>query len=152
MGNAADYTIPVWHPLVVHFPIATLVLAAVVALVWAVSADARWLLAGCFLAVAGSVGAAVAYLSGDAMKEQAAGVPIVDQLVASHERFALFTLLSAIVAAVAWLAVAFRQRGNAIPPSVVVRLAVTGLSLVAGALVLRAGHLGGLMVWGAPAP
>lgn len=141
-----DYTIPVWHPVVVHLPVAALVLAAVASLVWAVSADARWLLTATYLAVAGAFGAILAYVTGDAVREQAEGVPVVDALVTTHVKFAVATLVASLITAAVFVVVQSRARGSAR-----VRWLMFLLSLVCAVLVLCASHIGGLMVWGTPA-
>ena len=161
MDSFADYTIPVWHPLVVHLPIAALALAGLATVVWVVTSHRGWFVACVFLSVAGAIGAAAAYLSGDAMLEQAAGVPVVDELVGLHERLGLLTLLSSILAAICWVAVAVANKKSAGQVgtsadgsgfSVWIRLALVLITVVAAALGLRTGHLGGIMVWGVPPP
>ena len=161
MDSFADYTIPVWHPLVVHLPIAALALAGVASLIWALTRHRGWFVACVFLSVAGAVGAAAAYLSGDAMLEQAAGVPVVDELVGLHKQLGLLTLLSAIIGAICWAAVAIANpktaglegaQADRRAPSNWIRAGLVLVTLVAAFLGLRTGHLGGIMVWGVPAP
>jgi uncharacterized membrane protein len=181
MDGSVEYTIPVWHPTLVHFPIALLLLGVVPAVVWCLTTDRRWLLAGWFIAVVGVVGTLAAYLTGDTMVQQAEGVPIVEALVGTHERFAIATLIASIVSAVAWSGVALADRAQirramrrategdarrategdarratlsdtANAPSWPVRLLVLALATAAAVLVVRTGHIGGLMVWGVPVP
>jgi len=161
MDGIVDYTIPVLHPFAVHFPVALLPACAVAAIVWLVKCDRRWLLAGWYLAVAGALGAVVAYATGDVMKEQSEGVPVVELVVGMHERFGVATLVLSIIAAVMWTAVGLTRqppdehggRSHAVSSEVrlPVRVLVVLVSLAAAAFALRAAHLGGLMVWGVPA-
>lgn len=153
MNSSIDYTIPVWHPQFVHFPIALLLLAVVPAAVWCVTTDRRWLIVGWFMTVAGALGAVAAYVTGDTVKEQSEGVPIVEALVDLHEKFAVATLIVSLIAAALSSAAVYADRRQPLgKPSVPLRALVLVLAIAAAVLVFRTAHLGGLMVWGVPAP
>jgi uncharacterized membrane protein len=161
MDGSVEYTIPVWHPTLVHFPIALLIVGFAPAIIWCLTTDRRWLLTGWFIAAVGVVATVAAYLTGDAMKHQAEGVPIVEALVGTHERFAVATLIASLLSAVAWTGVALADRasvrranhgGIAPAPSWAVRVLVLAIATATALLALRTGHIGGLMVWGVPAP
>src|SRR5690606_10357922 len=104
MNSSIDYTIPVWHPQLAHFPIALLLIAVVPAVIWCITTDRRWMLAGWFITVAGAAGAVAAYVTGDTVKGQSEGVPIVEALVDTHEKFAIATLIVSLVLAALWSA------------------------------------------------
>ncbi len=144
-----DYTIPVLHPLAVHFPVALLMAAAPVAVVWAWRRTAFWRGALAALLVLGALGAGAAYATGGAMAEQSEGVPIVDLFVAQHARLGAWTLGVSLAAALAVLTLAaWEARGLRLPTPL--RWAAVGLALAAALLAAWTGHLGGLMVWGVP--
>lgn len=150
MEGVGEYVIPVWHPIVVHLPLAALVLAAFAAIVWLVRGDRSWLLTTAYLSIAGAVGAAAAYITGDAVYQQSEGVPVVEALVGSHKSAALATLLVSIVVAALWLAALTRRSSDVRPIPPILRWGMVVLAVAAAILVVRAGHLGGLMTWGAP--
>lgn len=145
-----DYTIPVWHPIAVHFPIALLLVAAGAALVWAVRGTDFWRGALLALLALGTVGAFVARLTGEAMEEQSEGVPIVEALVEQHETGATWTLVLAATATLALVGVLVAERRGR-PSGAVARWGVALLAVAAAVAVGWTGHLGGLMVWGVPA-
>ena len=153
MEAVSDYVIPVWHPLVVHLPLAALLLAAISAVIWLARPRSHWLQTTTYLALAGAVGAAAGYLTGDAMYQQSEGVPIVEALVGAHKTAGLITLIVSIVSAAVWLAATMPRKepaDGAIPR--LWRLGMVALAVAAAAFAVRAGHLGGLMTWGAPPP
>lgn len=85
------------------------------------------------------------------MYQQSEGVPIVEALIGAHKTAALITLILSIVSAAVWFAAAAsRQR----PPDSAIprfgRWAMVALAIAVAVFAFRAGHLGGLMTWGAP--
>ncbi len=155
MDAVFRYHIPELHPLAVHFPIALLLAAALAALIWMVWGAPFWRRVTCLLATAGAAGALFAWFTGDAMAEQAAGVPIVDELVDLHERMALYALIAALLASatlglLTWAASASRRGrfADSAPDRLPYRLAAGLLALLAAALTAWAGHIGATMTWG----
>ena len=149
------YQIPVLHPVVVHFPIAFLILAAVTSLVWLVKGSSFWRNVTLILLVAGFVGGLGAYFTGGAAKEFAEGSARLELFGEQHEALALLTLVAAGLALFLLTAyVGAYTRGLSTQSVerdlIVVRIIVTALVLAAAVLVGRTGHLGGLMVWGQP--
>ncbi len=149
MDQVLQYEIPVLHPIVVHFPIGLLVGAAVVGAVWLMRGTGFWRNSLCVVSVMGALGAAFAYLTGEAMEEAAEGNPIVEEIGEFHETLGLVTLIASLVATAAvgivvWMG---RRRGAPADP-MVVRLIVFALVSAAAILVLITGHAGGVMVWG----
>lgn len=149
MDQVLQYEIPVLHPIAVHFPIALLVAAAVVAAVWLARGTGFWRNSLAVVSVMGAVGTAFAYFTGEAMEQAAEGNPIVEEIGEFHETLGLITLIASLVATVAILAVAWigKTRGVSADPAVV-RLIVFLLVAAAAVLVLITGHAGGVMVWG----
>lgn len=147
------YEIPVLHPVLVHFPIAFLLLAAVTALVWLGWGTRFWRDVTLMLLIAGFVGGVAAYVTGGAAEERAEGKPQVQQLSGQHESAALLTLMSSGLALFALAAYVGASRRFSRPNDrdmPMVRAVVAVLALVSAVLVARTGHLGGLMVWGQP--
>ena len=153
MEQVFEYTIPQLHPLLVHFPLALLLLAAGVVLVWALTDGGFWLRAGTLLSGLGAIGALLALRSGEAMEDDAAGAPLVDALLPLHEQAAEWTVWMAFALAALLIAVLFgsdrlwAHRPNIPLP---VRLGVLLLAVLVAALVAWTGHIGGVMVWGVP--
>ena len=154
----------VWHPAVVHFPIAFLALAGPVALVWAVRGGAvlRW--ATLALLVLGTVGVVVARQTGETLEHDVEGEPRVERYLDAHEQAADWTLWLGLAAtlAVGAAEVQARRTGTTADRgttatgrggALALRLAGAALALMTAAAVARTGHLGGLMTWGAaPVP
>lgn len=149
-------SIPPWnqiHPLVVHFPIALLLLAPVL-LVLGISlpgSGARWLrLAAFILVLVGTAGAVVAVMSGEAGEDAAAGVAGADAVLERHEEFAelarnvflgLAGAFAVLLAVESWRREKLSRRARTIA-WVVYLVAYAG-----GALILaNAAHQGGRLV------
>jgi len=92
------------------------------------------------------------YLTGDVLKEQSEGTPIVEELVHTHEDAAIIGLiLTGLALLVLLLSRRFSDRDTTragIRP--LVRLLVTIVALAAGILIAWTGHIGATMVWGVP--
>ncbi|NNF03720.1 MAG: hypothetical protein HKN17_04560 [Rhodothermales bacterium] len=152
MDQIFDYTIPVLHPVVVHFPIALSVAAAVCAWVWLASDRVVWLQAVFYLSAGAFAGAVAAWLTGEEMEEQSEGVSIVETFVETHEALGLWSMISlGVVAAVAVLTIRYvrhdASRAGAAP---VVRWTMAVLVTAAAVLIGVTAHFGGIMVWGVP--
>ena len=147
-----DYTIPYQHPLAVHFPVVLLLLGAGAALLYLVWGRPAWRLAALVLVALGAGTAVWANQTGETLYESVEGEPMVELVVATHERAADWTVWTSIVAALALGAASWwaRRREVGVPEPWALRLAAVPAG-VAALLVLWASHLGGLMVWGVPA-
>lgn len=149
MDAVLQYRIPELHPLIVHFPLTLLMTAAFTAVVWMWRGTAFWRGVTLLLTVMGTISGYFAFVTGEAMKEQAEGVPIVEELAGLHEEMALYTLSAACVATLLigiqarWMR---RRRRETDPPAS--RLAIGLLIVAVGALVAWTGHIGATMVWG----
>ena len=147
-----DYVIPTWHPFLVHFPIVLLLLAGGLSVGYAVTGRALWrTLTGAALGL-GTLGALFANRTGEALHDEVEGTPIVEVFVEQHEEFGEWALWLGAGATLVWLGVTVWQRRTArsldVRDPLWARLLLAGLALAAAVLVLRAGHLGGIMVWG----
>jgi uncharacterized membrane protein len=126
------------HPLLIHFPIALVIVAAAAESASVMTADARWR----FLAVANLRAAAVlALVAASAGWRLAAADETVASALLEWHRWVGTAATAATVGAAAttWLERTHRLGGVRI-----YRCALRG----AAGLVGAAGHLGGLLVWG----
>jgi uncharacterized membrane protein len=142
--------IPYWHPVVVHFPIALLIFGAGTAAMYAVVGRAFWRGVTLLAFAAGTLGAWAAVWTGETIYEAVEGTPIVEALVETHEEFGEWALWLGVATTLVLVGItlwARRTKRDAADP-LLLRLVVLALALAAAALVARAGHLGGTMVWG----
>ena len=166
----------VWHPALVHFPIAFLALAGPAALVWALRGSVYWRRVTLLLLALGTVGVVAARQTGESLEESVEGEPRAERYLEAHEQAANWTLgLAAASLLLVGAAEAMSRRGRprgttdlvygpatdsygaasttaAMPGRSGGALALRGagalLALLAAASVVRTGHLGGLMTWG----
>ena len=124
------------HPLLIHFPIALVVVAALAEFVAIVTADERWRTVAIGNVRAGAVFALLAAVAGWrlALAPQMEASPVLEW----HRWLGT-------VAAGAALAAALATGGIRRRSAVTYRTAL----FAAGTLVAVTGHLGGLLVWGA---
>ena len=153
MDAVLQYEIPVFHPLVVHFPIALILVGALTAVVWVARGTVFWRQCILWLFSLGLVGGIVAYKTGETLREHTEGTPIVEELGDRHEDMAFYTLLvvAAMVLLMALLTL-WREKRMALEPTkpdpLIARLVLMLVALAAAALVAWTGHIGGTMVWG----
>ena len=153
MEPLRTYEIPLLHPLVVHFPIAMVFAGTVAVLIWISKPSAFWYRCATLAYLAGALAAVSAYFTGEAAKEAAQDVPIVDEIVDLHEQMAIFTLAVTLVTLLALVLTRPKLLSGATdepPPARGVRIAIGVLAIAAAILVAWTSHLGGLMVWGVP--
>lgn len=149
--------LPPWeglHPLVVHFPIALLMVAPVLVilgLIWFTQHRALFI-AGLVLMTLGTASAYLAVATGEAAHELVSGPPPLMATMEAHEELAetarlLFTILTLVYAALVLGPVLARKdfgRGVTTIAHVVFILVYLGCTLV----LANAGHLGGVLVHG----
>lgn len=146
------YDIPVWHPFVVHFPIALLLLGGAVAVAYLVTGRGLWRAVTGLVVGTGALGAWVANATGEAMYTHVEGTPIVEELVGRHESLGAWAMWVGAAAFLAWLGVSlWRWRTANDRPArdpIGLRLLVAVPAVTSAILVVLTGRLGGLMVWG----
>ncbi|MDX1530616.1 MAG: DUF2231 domain-containing protein, partial [Rhodothermales bacterium] len=109
-----DYTIPVWHPAVVHFPIALLVFGAASAAAYAAVGRPFWRRVALLAFVPGTALAGVAIETGEALYDEVEGTPIVEELVGRHETLAEWTFWIGVLVTLALAAAeVWRRRARA---------------------------------------
>jgi uncharacterized membrane protein len=144
------YSIPELHPLAVHFPVVLILVAAGFALLWLVRDRKRWLSLALWTESLGFIGSGAAYLSGESMKQQSEGVPVVEELIRMHEQAALYSLIlvgaSVILIALARVVLDRDDSRPGVHPFLRVLVAI--FALVAAVLIAWTGHVGATMVWG----
>lgn len=148
--------IPSWegmHPLVVHFPVALLLVAPLLVMLGIVlRAHARGLtIGGVVLMALGTAGAWVAILTGEAATELVKhGAPAVLEAIERHRAAAgnvrtVFTVLTLLFAGLMWLPANVARR---LSPRAHLGLTLVLLAAYGGAtlLLVKAAHHGGLLV------
>lgn len=147
---------PTWdnlHPIIIHFPIALLLVAPLFIFLGLVRPAKLWAfsMAALLLMLLGTAGAYIAVETGEATAQLVDQTPRVHAAIEEHQAYAektrlIFTVLTALFALLAVAPLAFRK----LKPAPI--LAAQGLFLVvymASCLVLaRTGHLGGRLVHG----
>lgn len=149
----SGYRIPYLHPLVVHFPVVLLLLAAGAGAVYAAVGTAVWRVAALLFLALGAVGAWAAGQTGEILEEDVEGEPMAELFLDAHEDAAGWTLWIAAAGALAFaMATGARWRRRTEPGEepLLLRLALLPLALAPAGLVAYTAHLGGLMTWGVP--
>jgi len=152
LDQLAEYTIPILHPVIVHFPVALSWVALVCASIWLFRDKQVWLRNTIYLECAAVIGAFFAVRTGEAMKEQSEGVPMVDQFVEYHESMGersmwlLLVTIGVLLAGQWYTGRDMNRAGSAVPIRIVGFLFVLAVALLIGVT----SHSGGIMVWGIP--
>jgi uncharacterized membrane protein len=146
--------IPDWnglHPLVVHFPVALLLVAPVLVLVGlALERQRAFLFAGLLVMALGTVGAWVAVETGEAAGELAERMPGVEPVLERHGEMAettrtLFTVLTLVYAGLLFAPLALKRQ-----PRRLADVGAHGLFLAAYAAaavyLAQTAHQGGILV------
>ncbi|GBC95706.1 hypothetical protein HRbin16_01499 [bacterium HR16] len=150
------YQIPILHPVVVHYPIAFILLAVLTALAWLGWGTRFWRNVTLILLIAGFIGGLGAYFTGEGAEEFGEGSTRVEQLGEPHHSAALLTLVATglslfVLAAYTGASRRLLSSGNPDEKDMpIVRVVVAVLVIASAVLAARTGHLGGLMVWGQP--
>lgn len=152
VDQLADYSIPVLHPVVVHFPVALSVVALFTVGIWLFRNATAWWRVTLLLQSLSFLGAFVAVRTGEIMEEQSEGVAMVDQFVDLHETMGeralwLLGLSLAMLLVTRWIGA--RETDHA---GIRLRWRLLGFIavLVAVIFVGLTAHIGGLMTWGVP--
>jgi uncharacterized membrane protein len=127
------------HPLLVHFPIALVIVAAASEAGWIATSDRRWRSLAVLNVRVGAVFAVAAAAAGWRLASAAGFEPTL--LLECHRWLGASAAVSASVVA----AVTFRADARSDGRLWIYRVALFGGAL----LVAAAGHSGGLLVWGA---
>lgn len=147
--------IPNWdglHPLIVHFPVALLLIVPLFVVAGLIAPPVRHglFVAALMLMIAGTAGAYLAVETGEAAARIADRTPEINQMIERHSHLAettrlLFTILTGI-----WLVVlvAFYVRREKLTPRLGVAVVLLFLVLYSGATIYVANtaHLGGRLV------
>lgn len=151
MESVFQYKLPVWHPQAVHFPVALLLTAAVVAIIWSLQDREAWRTMLLLLLGLGTASGLIAYQTGERLLEHVEGTPIVELLVDAHAQSAYYTLLisgASFVILTLYTLARSRFRPRTAGDPLVVRLIVLIAVLSAASFVAWTAHIGGTMVWG----
>jgi len=148
----AEYTIPVLHPVVVHFPIALSLMALFTAGIWLFRNTNGWWRTTLLLQLFAAVGALMAVRTGEVMEEQSEGVMMVDQFVEYHETLGERALWLLVVSVVVLLGVRWMGGREVDHAGVRLRWRLLAFVVVLSAVVAvwMTAHVGGIMTWGVP--
>ena len=153
LDQILNYTIPVNHPLVVHFPVALGFVALAFALGWVVRNRVYWLHVTCWLTFLAWIGTLVALKTGETMEEQGEGIAIIDEFVHLHEQMGERASW-ALGVCILWLLFAIWHSRNDVTRSgtrLWIRLVAMVLLVIAAVFIGITSHIGGIMTWGVPA-
>lgn len=131
------------HLWITHLPIVGSILGALVLVygLWTKSNQTK--IASYILFIISSIGAGIAYLTGEAAEEAVEHIAGVSKdLIEQHEDFAMFALISLIVLGVASIAALFLTLRKSLFTRTAA-LVVLFISLISFGLVARTGYLGG---------
>ncbi|MCC7146228.1 MAG: hypothetical protein IT443_07255 [Phycisphaeraceae bacterium] len=147
--------LPAWenlHPLIVHFPVALLLVAPIFILLAILCPPQRlgFVLAALVLLWLGTFGSILAIETGEAAEGMINQTPQITAVLHEHEEFAEWTrdaFLALSVLYSAWVILHWRVKSFARPKLVLLALAIfLLLTLAADLLVINTGHRGGRMV------
>jgi uncharacterized membrane protein len=152
--------LPPWegvHPLIVHFPIALLLVAplfVLLGLLPRIGGAFRW--AALVLLVLGTTGAYVAVEAGEAAKELVVQTPRISEVLSRHEELgesveAIFTIVTAVYAVVLIVPPVLKKtgllkKGLPRPIPLIGQLVVLAALLVCSLVLANTGDLGGRLV------
>lgn len=135
------------HPLVVHFPIAGLIIAAALDLAALAIRRPDLSAAALYVQAIAAAGAVASYFSGEAAEEGAEhaleGQPLVEAVLERHEDLGKILMIAAVVLVLGRAALASKGLADAAGAKV----AVAALSLAVAALVGVTGYYGGELVY-----
>lgn len=150
INDVFQYSIPILHPVIVHFPVALCVMGLIFCAGWLIRNQPFWLNATTWVLGPAFLGAILALRTGEAMEEQSEGVAMVDEFVHLHETFAERTTWLLGIAFV-WLLVArwlAREDVTHSGSKLWVRWLAFVLVLATAIMMGFTGHIGGIMTWG----
>ena len=148
-------TLPSWdsiHPLIVHFPIALIIVAPIFVIMSMVFRKSALPLGACALSLMamGTVGAILAVETGEAGAELAERTPGVEAALEKHEELAETTRTMLIVVTVVYALIvaaplAMKKLMDPVP-STLLNVSFLALYLVGASFLINTAHQGGLLV------
>ncbi len=129
------------HPMVVHFPVALLLVSAVFEIVYLINKDPFYRRAGFYLFVLGALGVAAAVITGN-LAEEAVESEAIERFLEAHEEAGQLTLIIVIITFIVRLVLQIMDKYHGIYQWVF--LALFAISLVA---MVRTAYLGGELVY-----
>ena len=135
------------HPLIVHFPIAGLIMAALLDLGALLVRRPDLSAAALYVQAIAAAGAVAAYLSGDAAEEHAEhaleGAPLAHAVLERHEDLAKIVMVAAVAVVVARGVLTYKAWADGAGAKAAVAALSLGLALAVGAT----GYFGGQLVY-----
>ncbi len=130
------------HPMVVHFPIALLIVGVIADITGVVLKKEFFTRAAFYLLLLGTIGLGVTYLSGEAAGEGVVETGSLKMALEAHEDAAKLTLWAMVVTAVVRIALIVIKKMKGVLHWVSVGLFVIGV-----ATMVRTAHYGGELVY-----
>lgn len=130
------------HPMIVHFPIALLIIGFLSDLFGLISKQKFFSTAGFYLLVLGAAGVIAAYLTGNLAGDGVTEIGSLGQALETHEGAAILTLWLVAAAAVVRIRLVVMKKYSGILKGV-----AFGLFLLGVASVARTGYYGGELVY-----
>jgi uncharacterized membrane protein len=133
------------HLLINHLPIIGSILGALVLIHGIGVKSNQTIIAAYYIFILCALGAAIAYLTGEAAEESIENIQgVVKSSIEPHEEFALYSLISLIVLGIGSIAGLFLTWKDS-PYIKNTSFVILFISMVSFALVARTGYLGGLI-------
>ncbi len=131
------------HLLINHLPIIGSMLGALVLAHGLYAKSDTTKIAAYSIFVLSSIGAVIAYLTGEGAEEEVEGFPgVLESTIEAHEEFAIYTLITLIILGIAGMAGTFLTLRK---PELIknTAIAVLAISLLSFGMAARTGYLGG---------
>lgn len=133
-----------WHPMMVHLPLAALMLATLAFVISLLLKKSNWFQTGVFLVIAGTIGAWVSVYTGNL----ADGIVVRDlcdpTVLESHENGAYLTSWIFTLASFTSLSYYLKRF---IPNRKIIKIAVVIIAVAGSVVLARVGHLGATLVY-----
>jgi uncharacterized membrane protein len=131
------------HLIITHLPIFGSILGGLVLAHGLWTKSNQTMVAAYNLFIISSIGAGIAYLTGEGAEESVEDLPgVVEATIKTHEHFALFALISLIILGLASIIGLFLTLRKS-PLTRTIAILILFISLISFGLVARTGYLGG---------
>ena len=130
-----------FHPMVVHFPVALLLISALFEVVYLINKDPFYRRAGFYLFVMGALGIVAAVITGN-LAEEAAEREAIERFIEAHEEAGQLTLVLTIITFIVRIALKVMDKYHGIYQWIFLTLFAISI-----AAMVRTAYLGGELVY-----